>query len=176
LLACSQRPTSCPHLEPDKSTPQYPMLLLYGLFNYYPPACAHVSKVVSALQVSGFFFFLIIIIIIIIHNPSMHFTFILITRRAHLSLATFNTSIICDSFNSLYNSLLYSICHTSPSVMGPKTSLSTFLPNAPNKLSPQFVKHQFYDTHKNTGLINVLYSMTFAFLPNRPDLQCFSIP
>jgi len=105
----------------------------------------------------------------------MHFTFILI-RRAHLGLAIFNTSVICDSLNSLYNSLLHSICHTSPSVMGPKTSLSTFLPNTLNKLSPQFVKHQVSDTHKNTGLINVLTSTTSAFLPKRPDLECFSNP
>lgn len=131
---------------------------------------------VSSLQVSGFFFFLIIITITIVHNPFMHFTFILIKRRAHLSLAIFNTSVIYDSLNSLYNSLLYSICHTSPSVMGPKTSLSTFLPNALNKLTPQFVKHQVSDTYKNNGLISVLHSMTSAFLPNRPDLECFSNP
>jgi hypothetical protein len=60
--------------------------------------------------------------------------------------------------------------------MGPKTSLSTLLPNALNKPSPQFLKHQVSDTHKNTGLISVLHSMTSAFLPNRPKLECFSNP
>jgi hypothetical protein len=97
---------------------------------------------------------------IIIHNPFMHLTFILlvITCRACLSLTTFNTSVVCGSWNSLCNSLSYSICHTSPSVMGRKTGLSTFLPNALNKPSPQFVKHQVSDTYKNNGLISVLHT------------------
>jgi hypothetical protein len=90
----------------------------------------------------------------------MHLTFILlvITCCGCLSLTTFSTSVICGSWNRLCNSLLYSIYHTSPSVMGPKTSLGTFLPNALNKPSPQFVTHQVSDTYKNNGLITVLHT------------------